>query len=295
MYYLPSADGQGLESQQGVLAMMKLGCMSLSYKDEFSAGEINLEGFIERAYELGLDGIDLHTGAFGSTEPDYLRRIRLQALRRGLALSYIGVSSNFGKPQEELAAEVATAKEWIDVAGFMGIPLVRVFAAWVPEGDTEEAVWARMIPCLKEVAEYGDAKGVVVGLHNHNHGCVTRTGKDVRRIIDEIDNPYFSHILDTGQYVGSPGASGADGVEDPSLDFYGSIAETAPLAVHIRCKIYRIQSGQEQWLDYPRILDILRGVNYNGWLSIVYEGQDVEPEAAAVPKAVNYLRGLLNE
>ena len=47
--------------------MMKLGCMSLSYKDEFSAGEINLEGFIERAYELGLDGIDLHTGAFGST------------------------------------------------------------------------------------------------------------------------------------------------------------------------------------------------------------------------------------
>ena len=273
--------------------MMKLGCMSLSYKNEFSAGQLDLEGFIERAYELGLDGIDIHTQAFESTEPDYLHRIRLQALKRGLALSYIGVNSNFGKPQDQLQKEVDAAKHWIDIADFMGIPLVRVFAAWIPEGEVEEAVWARMIPCLKEVAVHGQSKGVVVGLHNHNHGCVTRTGKDVRRIIEEVDNPYFSHILDTGQYVGSPGASGARGQEDPSLDFYGSIAATAPMAVHVRCKIYRIQSGREEWLDYPRILEILRGVNFNGWLSIVYEGQDVEPEAMAVPKAVNYLRGLL--
>ena len=275
--------------------MMKLGCMSLSYKQEFADGLLDLEGFIERAYQLGLDGIDLHTGAFASTEEDYLRALRMQALKRGLALSYIGVSSNFGKPQNELAEEVATAKQWVDTAAFMGIPLVRVFAAWVPPGDTEEAVWARMMPCLQEVAAHGQSKGVVVGLHNHNHGCVTRTGKDVRRIIDGVDNPYFSHILDTGQYVGSPGASGARGQEDPSLDFYGSIAETAPLAVHVRCKIYRIQSGVEEWLDYPRILEILRGVNFNGWLSIVYEGQDVEAEATAVPKAVRYLRGLLAE
>ena len=84
-------------------------------------------------------------------------------------------------------------------------------------------------------------------------------------------------------------------MEDPSLDFYGSIAETAPLAVHARCKIYRIRSGREEWLDYPRILAILRSVGYNGWLSIVYEGQDIEAEAAAVPKAVAYLRGLLTE
>jgi len=275
--------------------MLKLGCMSLSYKDEFAAEKLDLERFIERACDLRLDGIDLHTRAFASTEPNYLRKIRMQAHKRGIALSYIGVSSNFGKPLEELENEVATAKQWIDTAAFMGIPLVRVFAAWIPAGDTEEAVWARMIPCLKEVAQHGEDKGVVVGLHNHNHGCVTRTGKDVRRIIEEVDNPYFSHILDTGQYVGSPGASGQRGHEDPALNFYGSIEETAPLAVHIRCKIYRIQNGTEEWLNYPRIFKILKGVNYNGWLSVVYEGQDVEAEATAVPKAVKYLRTLMAE
>ena len=275
--------------------MLKLGCMSLSYKDEFAANKLDLEQFIERAYQLGLDGLDIHTRAFASLSPAYLRDIRMRAFRRGLALSYIGVSSNYGKPQAELAAEVATTKEWIDVAEFMGIPLVRVFAAWIPAGEREEDVWARMMPCLEEVAAYGEEKGVVVGLHNHNHGCVTRTGQDVRRIIEGVNNPYFSHILDTGQYVGSPGASGQRGHEDPALNFYGSIEETAPLAVHVRCKIYRIQSGVEEWLNYPRIFEILRGVNYNGWLSVVYEGQDVEAEVTAVPKAVRYLRGLMAE
>ena len=148
----------------------------------------------------------------------------------------------------------------------------------------------RMMPCMQEVAEYGQQKGIVLGLHNHNHGCVTRTGKDVRRIIETVDNPYLSHILDTGQYVGSPGSSGQRGTEDPALDFYGSIAETAPLAVHVRAKVYRISTGEEVWLNYPRIFEILNGVNYNGWVSIVYEGQDEETEETAVPKAVNYLR-----
>jgi sugar phosphate isomerase/epimerase len=275
--------------------MLKLGCMSLSYKDQFAAGQLDLEGFIERAAELRLDGIDIHTRAFASTQSQYLRRVRMQALKRGLALSYIGISSNFGKPQDQLEAEVNTAAQWIDVAAFMGIPLVRVFAAWVAPGESEEEVWQRMIPCLKEVAAHGQQQGVVVGLHNHNHCCLTRTGKDVRRIIEQVDNPYFSHILDTGQYVGSPGASGARGQEDPALDFYGSIEETAPLAVHVRCKIYRIQKGVEEWLDYPRIFKILGRVGYNGWLSIVYEGQDAEPETTAVPKAVRYLRGLMGE
>lgn len=270
--------------------MIKLGCMSLSYGHQFNDGQIDLVQFIDRAAEMGLDGIDIHTRAFASTEPDYLRDIKMRCLRRGLAMSYIGVSNDFGKSQEELPAVVQEVKNWVDVADFLGIPLVRIFAAWIHDDEPEEQVWERMMPCMEEVAVYGKEKGVVLGLHNHNHGCVTRTGKEVRKILETINNPYLSHILDTGQYIGSPGASGQRGREDPELNFYGSIEETAPLAVHVRAKIYRISSGEEAWLDYPRIFKILEGVNYNGWVSIVYEGQDEEAEETAVPKAVKYLR-----
>lgn len=270
--------------------MIKLGCMSLSYQQQFSTGKMDLFSFIERTYALRLDGMDIHMRAFASKEPKYLREVRMRSLRRGLAISYLGVSNNFGVAKKDLPAQVAMVKEGADVAAFMGVPLVRVFAAWVRDGADEEQMWAQMISCFQEIAAYGEEKGVMIGLHNHNHGCVTRTGKDVRRILETVNHPYFTHILDTGQYVGSPGASGSGGRMDQVEQLYASIEETAPLAVHVRAKIYRIQTGEETWLDYPRIFKILNRIGYNGWVSIVYEGQAVESEETAVPKAVAYLR-----
>jgi sugar phosphate isomerase/epimerase len=273
--------------------MMKLGCLSLSYSNAFDIGTMDVPRFIDNAYELGLDGVEIHGRHFASTDPGYLRDVRMRCLKRGLDFSYIGVSNNFGKPQSELGEQVDLVKRWVDVAAFMGVPMVRVFAAWVAEGEDEERVWERMMPCMVEVARHGEDKGVILGLQNHNSWCVTRTGKDVKRIVEGVDSPYFSHILDTGQYVGSPGADGAKGKEDPSYDFYGSIEETAPIAMHVRAKIYRIQTGVEAWLDYPRIFGILRKVNYNGWVSVVYEGQVAEAEETAIPKAAKYLRSLM--
>ena len=146
-----------------------------------------------------------------------------------------------------------------------------------------------------DAVRHAASRGVAVGLHNHNHGCVTRTGDDVVRILNQVDHPGFTHILDTGQYAGSPGASGRRGNPDPAYDFYGSMEKSAPYAAHVRAKFYRIQSGEEEWLDYPRIIGILKKVGFNGWMSVVFEGQDVEAEETAVPKAVAYLRRLLAE
>ncbi|MBI2191265.1 MAG: sugar phosphate isomerase/epimerase [Planctomycetes bacterium] len=273
--------------------MMKLSLLSHSYLHGIRSGRMKLKDILDRASEFRLDGVDLLVSVFPDTEPETLRQARMDCLRRGLNICYLGVSNDFGKPASELAGQVQLVKKWIDVAERMGVPMVRIFAAWIPQGEPEEAVWNRMMPCMREVAEYGEEHGVLVGLHNHNHGCVTRTGADVLRILDEVGNPYFTHILDTGQYAGSPGASGSGGKPDPRYDFYASIAQSAPKAVHIRCKIYRIQTGVEAWLDYDRIFAIINRLSYNGYLSVVYEGQDAESEETAVPKAVTFLRRYL--
>ena len=62
-------------------------------------------------------------------------------------------------------------------------------------------------------------------------------------------------------------------------------------AVYVRTKFYRIDSGTEEWLDYPRIMRMLNSAGYNGCLSIVYEGQS-DP-LTAIEKATKYLRTLL--
>ena len=265
--------------------MIKLGTMSLNVR---STTATEFAGIVS---DLGLDVIELHSSAFESTDLDYLRDLKMDLMKKGLPIGYIGISNNFGRPVEEHPEQISLIKKWIDVASFMSCPIVRVFAAYLPEDCTdEEAIWPPMISGFKEVAEYGYEKGILVGLQNHNHNNVTRTGNDLIRALRETDHPYFTHILDTGQYAGSPGASGHRGTSHPNYDCYDSITKTAPYAVYIRAKFYQIDSGVEEWLDYPRILDILRAQNYNGCISIVYEGESDPIES--MRKAASYLRSI---
>ena len=187
-------------------------------------------------------------------------------------------------------------KKWVDIAYEMKIPMVRVFGGWLSENQTDEQAWPHLVEVTREAVNYASTKKIILGLHNHNHGCIPATGEQVVRLLKDINSPYFSHILDTGQFRGSPGASmGERGKIDSSYNFYESIEKSAPFATHIRAKIYRIGTGKEVWLDYDRIMKIFSKIQYNGWLSVVYEGQDEENEETAIPKSVVFLREMIKK
>ncbi|MBT7079506.1 MAG: TIM barrel protein, partial [Chloroflexi bacterium] len=96
--------------------MIKLSLQSLSYRDTFNAGNIDLLGIIDKAAEYQMDGVDLHFTHFASTDDDYLEQVKQACLKRGLHMCYIGVSNNFGKTGEELREQIDLMKKWIDVA-----------------------------------------------------------------------------------------------------------------------------------------------------------------------------------
>ena len=266
--------------------MIKIGCNYLSLR------ALDVETFIRTAYELRLDVVDFHRRAFESAEREYLRNIKMLCLRYGLPIGYIGVASGFVGTEEELRERVETAKEAIDVAAFLGAPLIRVFAGPVPrEIEDREPLWPPLIRCTQEVAEYGAQKGVIVALQNHDNNNMAATPQDMLRVLRETNHANFALLPDTGQWTGSIGAS-PQGEFDPDVDIYEYLEETLPHAVYVRTKFYRIESGREEWLDYERILRILRAAGYNGNLSIVYEGQE-EDRVGAVRKAANHLREIL--
>ena len=62
--------------------------------------------------------------------------------------------------------------------------------------------------------------------------------------------------------------------------------------MYVRTKFYKIESGTEEALDYDRIAAILKKVNFNGCISLVYEGQ-AEDRVEQVRLAGIYLRELL--
>jgi sugar phosphate isomerase/epimerase len=181
----------------------------------------------------------------------------------------------------------------LGTAQFLGAPVVRLFAGSVRAGQPREAVWKRCVDGLKRAADYAEKVGVMAALQNHNHKNVASTGEDVMRLLTEVNHPWCSHILDTGQYLGSPGASGASPDDARRHDLYKSIEKTAARAVQVRAKLYRLRSGKEEWLDYDRIFRILRNVKYNGFISLVYEGWNDLDAMHAVPLGVKFLRNYL--
>ena len=270
---------------------------TLSFKESVPTGEYDLFDLIEIGADLGYDGVDLEDRQLDSTDPEYLERLRLHALRLGMPIGYFGVGGGFGQGwRGDDDGHVAHIKDWIGVARAMQVPLLRLIGCAPEPGESEEDAWPRLAGHFRELTAFARQRKVVLGLHNHNHGMFPAISDQVVRMLDEIDDPYFVHILDTGQYRGSRGASKYD--EDPNrddYDLYANIAGSIDRAVLVRAKIYAIGSGSEEWIDYPRVMSILKKSGFRGWLSVVFEGRDGTPPMEAMKLAHTCLRGLLRE
>ena len=147
----------------------------------------------------------------------------------------------------------------------------------------------------KQDWDYAGKKGVSLGLQNHNNGSFAMTADQVLRILRETARSNLHFIMDTGQWKGAIG-SHPRGIFDPDVDLYRDYLEpTAPYATYVRAKIYKIDSGREEWLDYGRILDILQGVHFNGAMGLVFElGDRNQCEwDECVRRAVQYLREVI--
>lgn len=260
-------------------AAMKLGCSSQSYDRAFREDKLDLVVWLKYcAAVLRLDGIEIEDKHFPSTAPDFLRTLRQEMAGRDLALSSVTIMNNFGLPTAvERAAQLDYVYRWLAVTRTLRAPVMRIFAGW-PRPEPSEVRWQDMIVCLKQACAAAKEAGVVLSLENHNHGGFVRVAEDAVRVFEEVGSDWLRLNLDTGNY----------------LDGLRSIERTAPWAAHVHAKLYDIAwDGSDRWLDYPKILTVLKQARYRGFLSLEYEGSQDAFEV--IPRAVAYFRHLIGQ
>jgi L-ribulose-5-phosphate 3-epimerase len=251
---------------------------------------MDIFSFLTTCRALDLDGADIHIGSLKNTERPHLKEVRRRALDMGLSISCLGVSTEFGRSAEAIPKEIEKALKAIEVGMLLGSPVLRVFVGSAPAPDKTKEAFQRGVEALRKTAELGAEAGMPVALQNHSG--LTSTGDDMLAFHKAVNHPNFTLLLDTGHFTGRDGPRGPKIPGTTYKDYYRSLEQVAPLTQFVRVKFYEPDaSGREKYIDYGRVLNILRAVHYNGFLGIVYEGTGDETQD--VPRCARYMRQVM--
>lgn len=238
---------------------------------------MTMDDFVDFAANLGLEAIEPTSYYFPETSREYLTAFKGKCTRLGLDISGTAVGNDFCKAEpDERRKQMESVKRWIEHASLIGAKTMRIFAGGVPKGDTEDMARARCIEAIQEACDYAARFGIILALENH--GGIVASADQMLAIITAVKHNWFGVNLDTGNF----------NTPDP----YGDLAKIAPYAVVVQLKTEIHPKGKaKEAADLKRLLDILRAVNYRGYVALEYEA--AEDPKTAVPKAIEALRKLL--
>lgn len=271
-------------------AKPKLAISSYSYWP-FAPVKYPIERVIDHASELGVSGVDVLHRQMESEDPAYLRNLKRHAFASGVDLICLSIHQDFVSPDPaERRKNIDHTIHCIELAYDLGIPSIRLNSGrWGTtasfdelmalrgiepplEGYTDDDAFAWCIDSIEKCIPAAEKRGVVLALENH--WGLTLTAEGVLRIVDAVDSPWLSVLMDTGNFLEAP---------------YPQLEKMAPRAIFVQAKTYY---GGGRWytldLDYDRIAGILRDVGYRGYVSLEFEGN--EAAATAVPKSIEMLR-----
>ena len=245
---------------------MKLGCASWGFR------EMDLAEYFEAASALGVGYLEVECFK-DEKAPGHIRtgcsveqllRVQEEAKRKGLRIVALAGGNDFTTEDEVAAAKDAKRiRQMIDLAGGGGVGMIRLFAGFMEEDQLTDTVYDRVSARFREAGEY--ARGKKVRLSLENHGGITRSAAQVKRLIDGIGLPTVGVNYDPAnfQHVG----------EDPVEAL--EVLKEHIVYVHLKdsrrrggaCEYTAVGEGDVAWAPILAWLE----ESYDGYAMIEYE------------------------
>jgi len=209
---------------------------SVSYSGSWGQPALSLEQFIDRAADLGFDGVMLMAKRPHLSVLDYgageRRRLREQLEKRNLRRVCVAGYTNFTAdlehgeiPHREFQIQYVTALA--ECAHDLGGDMVRVFTGYENAAAPYGTQWKLVVEALRECARRAAPFGVTIGVQNHHDlGVAHQSQYD---LIREIGEPNCGAMFDAW----APALHGADLAAAARL--------MAPLTVHTTVANYQLR------------------------------------------------------
>ena len=212
--------------------------------------------------KFGIHNVEPLSAHFPSTEPAYL-----DDLRRAVAQSHahivniptsVGASLYDPDPARRDKA-IAGSRKWVDVAVAVGSPSIRVHIQGA-RGAAPDL--GRASESLKQVAEYGAAKNVMINLENDD--LVSEDAFFLVKVIDEVASPWLRGLPDFGNSM-------MKGDEDFNYRAIEAMFRHAYNISHV--KDSEVDNGKVFRVSMSKTFAIAKAAGYHGYFSMEFEGQ----------------------
>lgn len=227
--------------------------------------------------EYGIEAIEFVNQFFKDKAKDqkYLAELKKRAddLSVKMLLIMIDGEGNLGDADlRKRTQAVENHHQWVEAAKYLGCHSIRVNAA--SSGSYEDQMF-RAADGLRALTEFGDAHGINVIVENH--GGLSSNGEWLSAVIKKVDHKRCGTLPDFGNF------NLGDGKQ---YDRYKGVAELMPFAKSVSAKSHDFDDkGEEIHTDYHKMMKIVVGAGYHGYLGIEYEGsKHSEPEGIKLTK-----------
>lgn len=243
--------------------------------------------WIGMAADLPVDGLELYDGFLESLDDTYLDKVRAAMEHWDLAMPMLCYSPDFTKPDPaERRKEIEREKRMIDVTARLGGGFCRVLSGQRRPSVRREQGVRWVVECLSELVSYAADKKIVLALENHykdnywSHPEFAQKSDVFLEIVNQIDSPWFGVQFDPSNAIlaGEDPIGLLERVKYRVVTMHASDRFLKP--GHTLEELRRVEDsvGYAEILshgvvgeglnDYLRIFAILRGVGYQGWVSI---------------------------
>jgi sugar phosphate isomerase/epimerase len=280
---------------------MKLSVSTYSLARWRTENNRTLEDTIAWIADAGVEGVEF-SGSF-SDDPKQARKramaMRIRCEKLGLRIPSFCVPAELLVRPSEQRKVVERLKHEVVVAEELGVASMRHDVTRGTGAKSFSAVLKTVVPPIREIADYAQAKGIKTSLENH--GFYMQASPRVKKLIDTVAHENYGLTIDLGNFLC---------VNENCTDATRRLAKYVVMA---HAKDFHVKPKKEMpatgWfatptnialrgaiaghgvLDLPAQLKLLKNAGYNGFLSLEFEG--MEEPTRAIALGLEYLRTTL--
>ena len=244
---------------------LKIAVQQYSFNKQLRSGELKIEDYPKKVVEgTGIRALEFFNGHIEEEKfnDKFFKSLRKTCDDLGAVTAMMLCRSKnaVDSPKESIRKKAIEGyRRWLTATKILGGQYIRVDTRH--KGDAEEQK-KHAVAGLKALCKVADEYGI--GILVENHGNHSGNGAWLADVMKKVDLPNCGTLPDFQNFS--------------NYDKYKGVAEMMPWAKILCAKAKSFdKDGNEENVDFRRMLKIAKDAGFKGYIGIEFEGHDIDP------------------